>query len=485
MPECYDVIIVGSGAGGSAAAYKLVLAGKHVLLLEKGHRLPLDRSTLDVAEVFAKGKFKNREPWRDGRGGTFVPGEYYNVGGKTKWYGAALLRFDPHEFAADAAHQCLPWPFGYDVLAPYYDEAETLLHVRHFPNEEGIQALLDKVVSGDRRWRPAPLPLGLKPEILLDEAEAKHFDGFASVAGYKSDAENNLLGPIAAAPNFTLLTKKKVIGLLHRDHKPEEVTGVVCADGTSYAAEAVVLAAGALTSPRILQDHLAATRLGDSLPSAPLVGANIKIHANTALLAVSVFTHRDVLRKTAILFNEDFPHSTVQCLGWMDGEILATQLPGVIPRFVNDAIGARTIGFFVTTEDGSSPENRVVSGGGERMPMLDYDLERLAPAYEQHHAAVRALAHRLRAAGMASADRYLGIAGTAHALGSMVTGVDPRGSIVDPHGRVHGMCGLYVADGSVLPRSSKVNPALTIYAWGLRLGDDLAGRAVETTEAAS
>ncbi|MGK9167651.1 GMC family oxidoreductase [Inquilinus limosus] len=479
MPERYDIIIAGSGAGGSAAAYKLVLAGKRVLLLEKGHRLPRDGSTLDVAQVFAQGRFKNREPWRDGRGGTFVPGEYYNVGGKTKWYGAALLRFDRHEFEADHDHQCLSWPFGYEELAPYYDQAEALLHVNRFPNEPGVQALLDKVVNGDMRWRPAPLPLGLKPEILRDEAEAKHFDGFASVAGYKSDAEINLLGRIANAPNFTLLTKKKAVGLLHSD--PHRVEGVVCADGSSYAADTVVLAAGALTSPRILQDHIAATGLSH-LPSAPLVGANIKIHVNTALLAVSPFAHRDVLRKTAILFNDDFPHSTVQCLGWMDGEILATQLPGAVPQFVNNAIGARTIGFFVTTEDGSSPENRVVSGGGEQMPTLDYELRRLAPAHDEHHAVVRAFSRRLHAAGMATADRYLGIAGTAHALGSMVTGVDPRRSVVDPHGRVHGMTGLYVADGSVLPRSSRVNPALTIYAWGLRLGDHLAGQTAGAPE---
>jgi choline dehydrogenase-like flavoprotein len=474
MPERYDVIIAGSGAGGSAAAHKLVLAGKRVLLLEKGHRLPRDGSTLDVAQVFAQSRFKNREPWRDGRGGTFVPGEYHNVGGKTKWYGAALLRFDPHEFAADRDHQCPSWPFGYEELAPYYGQAEALLHVNRFPNEPGIQAVLDKVVNGDSRWRPAPLPLGLKPEILRDETEAKHFDGFASVAGYKSDAEINLLGPIANAPNFTLLTKKKVVGLLHSDGTPHQVTGVVCADGTSYEAETVVLAAGALASPRILQDHIAATGLGD-LPSAPRVGANIKIHANTALLAVSPFSHRDVLRKTAILFNDDFPHSTVQCLGWMDGEILGTQLPGAVPQFVNNAIGARTIGFFVTTEDGSSPENRVISGGGEQMPTLDYDLRRLAPAHDEHLTVVRAFSRRLHAAGMATADRYLGIAGTAHALGSMVTGLDPRSSVVNPHGRVHGMSGLYVSDGSVLPRSSRVNPALTIYAWGLRLGDHLAG----------
>ena len=55
----------------------------------------------------------------------------------------------------------------------------------------------------------------------------------------------------------------------------------------------------------------------------------------------------------------------------------------------------------------------------------------------------------------------------------MVTGSDPQTSVVDPQGKVHGLQGLYVGDGSVLPRSSRVNPALTIYAWGLRLGDHL------------
>jgi choline dehydrogenase-like flavoprotein len=54
-----------------------------------------------------------------------------------------------------------------------------------------------------------------------------------------------------------------------------------------------------------------------------------------------------------------------------------------------------------------------------------------------------------------------------------VTGRDPQTSVVDRNGRVHGMENLYVVDGSVLPRSSRVNPALTIYAWGLRVASKL------------
>ncbi len=476
MTDQYDVVVVGSGAGGASVAYKLVEAGQRVLVLEKGGHLPRDSSTLDTKKVFKEGLFKNKEPWVDEHNKVFMPGEFYNVGGKTKWYGATLLRFAAHEFKADEEHQCLNWPFGYDELASYYDEAEKLLHVSTFDNEPELQALLDKVVAGDPSWRPQPLPLGLKKEILDDEQEAKHFDGFASACGYKSDAEWNLLDRAKDSPNFTLLAEQHVTGLIPAGNDPEVIAGVRCADGTAYTAKAVVLAAGAMASPRILQDYLNETGLGESLPSAPAVGANFKIHINSAVLGFSRFTNHDVLRKTAILFNEEFPHSTVQCLGWIDGDILGAQLPAAVPKFVAWAMGARAFGFFATTEDGSHPDNRIVSCGGSGMPLMDYDLQRIKPAYREHRRLTRAFIARLLRAGLAGVDKYMGMAGTAHALGSMVTGTDPASTVVNPYGKVHGIENLYVGDGSVLPRSSRVNPALTIYAWGLRLGEHLAGR---------
>jgi choline dehydrogenase-like flavoprotein len=475
MPsQRYDVIIVGSGAGGAAAGYKLARAGKTVLMLEKGKHLPRDRSTLDTRQVFKEGKFKNQEPWHDGKGGTLMPAEHYNVGGKTKWYGAALLRFSAHEFEADPEHQCLAWPFGCAEIEPYYAEAEALLHVNTFPNEPGLQALVDRIVAAGSGWRAESLPLGLKPEILQDEQEAKHFDGYASVAGYKADAERNLIDAVTPLPNFTLMIKKKVIALLHAPGSPEVIEGVVCRDGSYYQADTVILAAGAMTSPRILQDHLAVSGLGATLPCAAMVGANFKLHLNSALMAFSPFTDHDVLRKTALFFNDRYPHTTIQCLGWMDGEILGTQLPAAVPKFVTNAIGARAIGFFVTTEDGSHPDNRIITGGGDGgIPTADYSLERIPASQAEHQAAAADFTRRLLHLGLAGVDRYLGLAGSAHALGSMVTGTDPRASVVDPQGKVHGMEGLYVGDGSVLARSSRVNPALTIYAWGLRLGDHL------------
>lgn len=472
--KIYDAVIIGSGAGGSAVAYNLVKAGKHVLVLEKGDYLPRDCSTLDVKTVFKEGKFKNHNQWVDNQNRTFIPGEYYNVGGKTKWYGAALTRFEPREFEADEDFQCLDWPIRYADMEPYYRQAEDLLQVQHFDNEVELQKLIDKIVSGDPAWRPGPLPLGLKKEILQDEHEAKHFDGFASMSGYKLDAEVGLISRIAGDAKFTLLPNKNVDGFLHAENAPEKIVGVKCADGSSYFGHSLVLAAGAMTSPRLLQDYLEQTGLAQKLPCASVVGANFKLHLNSALLAFSPFSHHDILRKTAIFYNDKFPHSTAQCLGWVDGEIMASQLPAAVPRFVANAMGRRAYGFFVTTEDGSSPQNRIISCGGHGgLPVMDYDLSRIEPSLREHQAVLRAFEARLLRAGLVGVSKYMGMAGTAHAMGSMVTGTDPETSVVDADGKVHGMPNLYVGDGSVLPRAGRVNPALTIFAWGLRLGNHL------------
>jgi choline dehydrogenase-like flavoprotein len=475
MAAQYDVIVIGSGAGGASVAYKLANAGKRVLLIEKGPFLPRNASTLDVKQVFVDGVFKNHVVWLDGEGREFVPGEFYNVGGKTKWYGAALFRFRPVEFEAEADYGLLGWPFGYETLKPYYDEATELLEITTFKNEPELQALLDKITTADPGWKLEPLPLGLSHEILSNPEEAKHFDGFASPSGYKSDSERNLIDHIRDKPNFTLLAGDPVAELIAAPGDPRTIMGVKCADGSTYEADAIVLAAGAMTSPRILQDHLHASGL--TLPCGDLVGANFKMHINSAVLGFSPFKDHDVLRKTAVLYNDKFPHSSMQCLGWIDGEILATQAPPEMPGFLDKILGKRAIGFWATTEDASSPQNRIISGGARGKPIMDYSLDRIEKAKKEHEALIDAWIERLLGAGLIGFDKYMGMAGTAHALGSLVTGGDPKTSVVDPNGKVHGMERLYVGDGSPLPRASRVNPSLTIYAWGLRLGDYLASLA--------
>jgi choline dehydrogenase-like flavoprotein len=472
----YDVIIVGSGAGGSAAAYHLTQTGRKVLLLEKGLPLPRDGSTLDVDTVMRRGAFLSKEQWTDRAGRPVVPEEHFNLGGKTKWYGAALLRFAPHEFEGDAAHQCRAWPIGYEELAPYYDEAEQLLGVRPFPVEPNFRQLVSGLRALDAGWQEHILNVGLSANILSFPEEASHFDGFASVRGLKSDAETCLLDRVRGKSNLTILTGNGVSGLIAHPHAPTRLKGVACEDGSRYDAETVLLAAGALHSPRLLQRYMEQSGLAGSLPAFRSVGRNYKFHVLTALLA---FSHRrvtDVLSKTLLLTHEAFPHSTVQTLGGsLTRQIVLTQAPAFAPRAFVEPFAQRAVGLFLQTEDGSHPDQRVVAmaGGPAR---IDNDPARLPSAHAEHRALTRAVRAQLVRLGYVPIARAIPLSGTAHACGTLVTGSDPATSVVDPEGRVHGLDNLYVVDGSVLPRSSRVNPALTIFAWALRVASRMESR---------
>ncbi|HZP86337.1 MAG TPA: FAD-dependent oxidoreductase [Burkholderiales bacterium] len=481
----YDAIIIGSGAGGSAAAYHLTQTGKQVLLLEKGEQLPSDGSTLDVEKVLRHGTFLNDEPWWDREGNIVVPEEHFNLGGKTRWYGAALLRFSPGEFRADPSRGFLAWPIGYEDLEPYYEEAERLLDLRTFAVEPGLQRLVAGLKSTDVRWASQPLPLGLSGDILQHRAEAAHFDGFASVEGLKSDAQNRFLDLVRRQPNLEIMTGRPVRALLPAASDPRTVIGVECEDGSRYYGDSVLLAAGALHSPRLLQSYCEVTGLAARLPAYRNIGRHYKSHVLTAMLAVAMRKVPDLLSKTVLLTHASFPYSSVQTLGGrLAEEIVNIQAPRWLPRALSRPLGQRAIGLFLQTEDGSHPDNRVVAATGWPVrPQIDYSLARLPHARTEHRSLVRTLRMQLLRLGYLPAVRPIPLSGTAHACGTLVSGVDPHSSVVDGEGRMHGMENLYVVDGSALPRSSRVNPALTIYAWGLRVASRLARAPLERSSA--
>lgn len=472
MSTHYDHIIVGSGAGGAAAAFALARHGRRVLVLEKGPDLPRDGSTLDVTRVIRNRQFKSRELWLDGSGVRFAPEEYFNWGGKTRWYGAALLRYAPSEFGADDAFNCKSWPIEYAELEPYYAQAEQLLGVREFDIEPSLKSILAKLQRGTH-WQVHPLPLGLSPKITLDRTEAQHFDGFASVRGLKSDADVSMLAPIRALTNVTVHTETAVTALLPNAHRPTELAGVRTQDGQEYRGDTVILAAGALHSPRLLEDYLRTHGLLNSVAGAPHVGRYFKRHLLTAVLAFSNRRQGDLLRKTALLLSSEYPHSSIQPLGF-NTDVLTELMPGVIPRVVSGAMAARAYGFFLQTEDGSHAANQVRMANGKGLPELDYDAGRAPASQREHREFVRSFRRALLSAGFASGAQTVPLAGTAHACGTLIAGDTAQRSVVNRYGRVHAFDNLFVADGSVLPRSSRVNPSLTIYAWGLRLGETLA-----------
>jgi len=471
----FHAVIVGSGAGGSAAAYALARAGLSVALVEKGVPLPQDGSTLDFKRVVGEGLFKSREPWQDNRGRRFSPEEYFNLGGKTKWYGAALLRYGAHEFSADPAYQCLEWPITYEELLPYYQEAERLLDVRAFDGEPDLRRITERLVRGTPTWRYESLPLGLSPGILQNPAEARHFDGFASVANLKFDAETSFLRPVRGLANLTILTGHAVTELIGDSNDAAQIKAVRLDDGTELRGDAILLAAGALHSPRLLQSYLDAKGLSSQLPCAANVGRNLKLHLLTAVIGISTARMSDLIRKTLIFLNSELPHSSVQPLGF-DGELISTLIPKIVPRGIARWVGNHAYGFFLQTEDGAHRDNRVIAGTAQRLPIFDYDADRTPAAANEHRQLVRHFSAALARARMIAFSERIGITGTAHVSGTLVAGNDPRQAVVDSLGQVHGMKSLFVVDGSVLPRSSRVNPSLTIYAWALRVAEHIARR---------
>jgi choline dehydrogenase-like flavoprotein len=468
----YDAIVIGSGAGGAAAAYRLVSGGMRVLLLEKGGHLPNDGSTLDVRRVVHDGEYLSREPWLDGNGRKITPEEHFNVGGKTKWYGAALFRFGSNEFLSEPEHACLGWPISLTELEPYYEQAERLLGVRTFDCEPDLAAILKRLHGAGSGWQSSPMPMGLSSDIVNDPTEAAHFDGFASVKSLKGEAETSILSQLDARTNFTLLPNAEVEALLGHPDSSATVVGVRLCDGRTFYAPRVLLAAGALHSPRLLSRYLSESGLNSTLPAAVLVGRYVKLHLLTAMVSVSLGTKTDLIRKTTVLINERFTHSSVQPLGF-DAALIETLMPRFLPGVLRRAVAKRAYGFFLQTEDGSHLANRVQQG---TPPVLDYDEARSPGAAREHQRFTRAFQAALLKAGLISFTKRIGLNGTAHVCGSLVCGRSASDSVVDASGQVHGMTGLYVVDGSVLPRSSRVNPSLTIYAWGLKVADALVRR---------
>ena len=128
MTNDYDVIIIGSGAGGGTLAYKLAPTGLRVLLLERGDYVKRELENWDSREVITKGRYKTDEKWIDKTGQQFHPGQHYYVGGQTKFYGAILFRLRERDFGEIRHHGGISpaWPLSYEDFAPYYDEAERL-----------------------------------------------------------------------------------------------------------------------------------------------------------------------------------------------------------------------------------------------------------------------------------------------------------------------------------------------------------------------
>ena len=118
MTDHYDVIVIGSGAGGGTLAHTLAPTGTRVLILERGGFLPREPENWDPTAVFVDGRYQSADTWYDANGQAIVPQVHYYVGGATKMYGAALYRLRPTDFGevrhVDGVSPA--WPISYDDL---------------------------------------------------------------------------------------------------------------------------------------------------------------------------------------------------------------------------------------------------------------------------------------------------------------------------------------------------------------------------------
>ena len=127
----YDVIIIGTGAGGGTLAYHLAPSGKRILILERGDYVPREKANWDPQLVNVDAHYNAKESWLDKDGKDLHPHTNYYVGGNTKFYGAALFRLRKEDFGELRHHGGISpaWPISYDDLEPYYTQAENLYQV--------------------------------------------------------------------------------------------------------------------------------------------------------------------------------------------------------------------------------------------------------------------------------------------------------------------------------------------------------------------
>jgi choline dehydrogenase-like flavoprotein len=121
MSNRYDIVIVGAGAGGTMLARRLAASGKKILLLERGPWLPREKFNWDVHEVAVKGRYETTEVWLNKDNREVHSNAHYNVGGNSKFWGAALFRLRERDFQKVVHPDGISpeWPLKYNDFAPY------------------------------------------------------------------------------------------------------------------------------------------------------------------------------------------------------------------------------------------------------------------------------------------------------------------------------------------------------------------------------
>jgi choline dehydrogenase-like flavoprotein len=511
----YDVIVIGSGAGGGTLVHRLAPSGKRILLLERGDWLPREPKNWLAQDVFVENRYVSPETWYDADGKPFAPQVHYFVGGATKLYGAALYRLREKDFGELRHHDGVSpaWPISYDELESYYTQAEQLYQVHGargedpteppasapypFPpvsHEPRIQQLSDDLAAAG--YHPFHAPCG----IMLNEGNMPYSrcvrcpdcDGFPCLVHAKSDAEVLAVRPALEHPNVTLLTNSEAVALRTNPDGTAVTEVVVNREGeqVTFAADLFVVACGAANTAKLLLSSASDKHPNGLANGSDQVGRNFMFHDSTAVLALSREENPTIFQKTLGLNDFyfagdefDYPLGNIQMVGKSQAPMFRGEKPTetkLAPEWTLERIARHAVDFWLSTEDLPSPDNRVTLDDDGKV-MVSYT-ETNVTARKDLYGKLKSMLGRL---GMHSDHLFskhaymktdIPVAGCAHQAGTCRFGSDPASSALDANCKAHELDNLYVADTSIFPSIGAVNPALTAMANALRVGDHLLER---------
>ena len=491
-----DIVIIGSGIGGSTVAAGLAATGADILILEAGNHIEDRPENRDQRAIFQRGHFRPKEFWYEADGTAFNPGNYYNVGGNSKFYGAVLVRYRKEDFEEMAHLEGVSpaWPFPYEELEPWYSQAEQMYQVRGalgedptepahsipyafppVPEEPAIAKVRARLKANG--IHPYSLPLGVDIDRWLSKAKTP-WDAHPNSADGKMDAETVALALALQHPNVRLQTGSRVTRLVTAADGGaiEAVEYEKAGERHSISPKLVILSAGAVQSSVLLQRSANDKHPTGLANASDQVGRNFMNHNSSAVIALSPFYRNDSVYQKTFGFNDFYlsdgeggpPLGNVQLLGKVSGKILKANMPSV-PEWLLDRVASHAIDFYAMSEDIPHPESRIMVDG-DRIVLKWHRTN-----WQAHLDLVSKLKGVLRAAGFPIVlSRAFDKRTPSHQCGTVVIGTDPAQAPLDVYCRAFQHQNLFVVDASFLPTSAAVNPALTVAAQALRGADHIA-----------
>jgi len=495
--ERFDIIIIGSGAGGGTMAYALAGTGARILIVERGDFVPQEDENWNPEAVWKKLRYQTQERWVDHQGREFRPYTHYNVGGNTKFCGSVLYRLRREDFQAVEHREGVSpaWPIDYETLAPFYERAEQIYQVRGelgydptepprgpypfpaVPHAAGMAAIVERLRG--MGLHPSPLPLGvLKPGEQGGCILCNTCNSFACRIHAKSEAEVCAVRPALLHDNVTLWTNACARRLIADPAGRKVVAAEIERNGGVVRVEAplFVVSCGAVNSAALLLRSATDAHPDGLANSSGLVGKRYMAHLATMMQGFHPFRRNSTVFQKTVAINDfylrgpetPYPLGHIQSQGRTHGVMAQTVVPW-IPVQAYDAWVSRGVDWLVMSEDLPAEENRVVVDAQGRIH-LHYRPNKLAA----HHMLVKETHRMLKRLGFWLVVRHShGARNTTHQCGTLVFGTDPRSSVLDPYCRAHDVENLFIVDASFFPSSAAVNPGLTIAAQALRVADHI------------